>query len=889
MTGKRRFVMKRIISAVLSAVIALSTVAFADGGETVAAKYAEDIALLKKLEVISYIDNIDDENTAVTRAEFTSAIVELAYGKDFSGSANTGFSDVPSDSPYASAIAFAKDMGLVNGVSATEFAPESVITAGQAFKILVLAMGYSKFADDMGGYPQGYYAVADKLDILDGVVISSDTVLTAGVLSRIILNAGFSELAKTEYTVNGINYSTGSGETFFETAHNIYIGEGVIYSNEYTELGGGAESGGSIVKIGDFTGKSYSDIKTEEYMGYYVEFYYRADDVENIVLYIKEKEHKNEVTVIDADDVISFKDGVLKYYRTSSSSSTKSENVPLNTSVIYNGVLIDEYDETDFVGKTGEIKLIENNGDKTIDVINIVAYENFIVSAINSQDYLMYDLITPANTLDFSDEDFANGFVVWDEEGKRVKINNLAANDVLTMAKSKDGKYVRALLSKTKLSGTVTGMVREQEEPKVSIDGVEYRLEKRFYEADGAKIGIGTKVEAYMDVLGRVAYLKLDGANANFAVVISCVDEADHNMRGAIKMMDATGKIGTYLLAQKVTVDGTRAQSVRTVPQNVKNSEVIRYKLNDDNEINWIDTPVVTNESGGSVYKLADINNKKYIVNSNSFSGVLQLSNSMVIMNVPKNKANASTKDYSIGSSSDFANGERYTGTGYAVEENAMLADVVVIQDGKTGSLEYSSPAAVIRRIGTGVNADDEPVDELELVTVSSKSMKVQVSREDNVFANSGAKVGDVIKYETDASGEVVAMEVIFDGETRLLNHNEAAGRGTPLTSMGGYFDSIGLAYYGNVYNRSGNYVQINIDEQILNYPTSNIKEQKMYFDLSGCKSNIITVDLSGRTGDDKVKVGDINTLADEIHFGTGSDVFFYTTYGQPKMMVIYK
>ncbi len=74
-------------------------------------------------------------NDAITRAEFVSILARMS-GDDLSAT-QTSFTDVPSDSWYASSVAWAVKAGVVSGITETTFAPNQLITREQMAAILV--------------------------------------------------------------------------------------------------------------------------------------------------------------------------------------------------------------------------------------------------------------------------------------------------------------------------------------------------------------------------------------------------------------------------------------------------------------------------------------------------------------------------------------------------------------------------------------------------------------------------------------------------------------------------------------------------------------------------------------------------------------------------------
>ena len=172
-------------------------------------------------------------------------------------------------------------------------------------------------------------------------------------------------------------------------------------------------------------------------MGYYVNFYYLEAETGNTVLYILPDEDNNDIITIDGDNVKSFADGVLSYYKNENKSNLKTKEIPLSASVIYNGRLITTYTADDFVGITGEIVLIDNDCDGNVDVVNIVSYENYIINSIDTRNSIIYDLLDGSRTIDYSNEYNSNAFVIWDKDGKRVAIDDLRQWTFLQLQKAR--------------------------------------------------------------------------------------------------------------------------------------------------------------------------------------------------------------------------------------------------------------------------------------------------------------------------------------------------------------------------------------------------------------------------------------------------------------------
>lgn len=193
--------LKKVISTVAAlAVSASSLVAFAANFPDVAdtASYSQAVTELTALGVINgYEDGTFGPDKNVTRAEITKMIVS-ALGSSQLSAANaatgkdTKFADVPG-SHWASGfvtVGTADSTKFIDGYSDTEFGPEDNVTYAQAIKMLVAALGYTTYAENNGGWPNGYLSYGYNLDITKGISgVANDTQVTRAQVAQMIDNA----------------------------------------------------------------------------------------------------------------------------------------------------------------------------------------------------------------------------------------------------------------------------------------------------------------------------------------------------------------------------------------------------------------------------------------------------------------------------------------------------------------------------------------------------------------------------------------------------------------------------------------------------------------------------------------------------------------------------
>lgn len=113
--------------------------AFPDVDETYAWARPSILRLYKEKIITGYTDGSFGPAKQVTREEFVKMIV-LAFDKKLSAS-NAGFTDVERGSWYEQYVNTAKNLGIVNGVSGTEFGVGSAITRQDLCVMIDRAMG----------------------------------------------------------------------------------------------------------------------------------------------------------------------------------------------------------------------------------------------------------------------------------------------------------------------------------------------------------------------------------------------------------------------------------------------------------------------------------------------------------------------------------------------------------------------------------------------------------------------------------------------------------------------------------------------------------------------------------------------------------------------------
>ncbi len=183
--------MKKLVSLVLAALMIISLqipLCAAEFTDTLGKPYEEAVNYLAEKGIVNgKAEGIYAPDDSLTRAEML-AIILRAFGAEEIEPKNV-FEDVTEEHWAYMYVEQAYAMGIVNGVSETEFAPNNAVTYEQAVKMVVAALGYEEDAQSMGGWPDGYIKKATELDILKGTEQEQTAKITRGSMAILMYNA----------------------------------------------------------------------------------------------------------------------------------------------------------------------------------------------------------------------------------------------------------------------------------------------------------------------------------------------------------------------------------------------------------------------------------------------------------------------------------------------------------------------------------------------------------------------------------------------------------------------------------------------------------------------------------------------------------------------------
>ncbi len=281
----------------------------------------------------------------------------------------------------------------------------------------------------------------------------------------------------------------------------------------------------------------------------------------------------------------------------------------------YNGEATNISDFANYISSSvaADVKLInKTNGIYT--VAYVVCYTDILVSDINADKYKLY---SDDGTLILDETNTAYNFTIY-KNGEKISFSDIQVGDVVS--------YAGTLTSNSLKSGTVivtsetvTGSITSYDKFNytVTVDDTTYR-----YDPQKISLGsdascaadIGDYIEFYINARGVVCDNNLYVRNPNFKYGFATLLAKGIGIEGdmLIRIMDTTGNWETHKLANRISINGSKAQNIYDVDWlTVTGKTVIsnRYVINDI---------VAYETTDDKITKIFFIDSKKFDITDNT-------------------------------------------------------------------------------------------------------------------------------------------------------------------------------------------------------------------------------------------------------------------------------
>ncbi len=935
--------MKTILSVLLAAFMLLSMMVpmasaaeYSDVPST--HKYYKAITDLSVYGILNgFEDGSFRPEEGVTRAQFAKIICYALNVGDLTGggAVETGFTDVDPNHWAAGNIKMAASMGIINGMGDGTFAPENPVLYEQAVKMIVCALGYSRVAEENGGYPYGHMTVASNI----GVLKSSDGVVGAGANRATIANLVNNMLEADQVTSTGekgeslkdqqIKTESLNGQVVSVYGSTIYANTQSPCSKDQIQL---LASDGQHYT---FSAMELGAVKNtlSDFLGRRVTVYYSAEDelptpiLTNLVL----QANKNIITEVDFADIIpgSITNTEIEYTTDYTFGDTETVSVSSSANIMYNGVATSSSLSSCIdTSKSGQIIFLDSNNDLDADVVFIKEYTTMIVKSKATSTYKLTDEDTVTGTTDLIlNETDSSKSITIKRNGASAEFKNIANGDVVSFARSLNGNVIEALVSnKVVSSATVSSYNSSQGTVTLRVSGkdTEYKLSEAFSRYTSASIEVGMTGKFFIDAFGKIAKADLKSDETYTYAYLIYFDSTNNSMATpeyAVKVinMDGSSAAGKsqISLAAKFKIDNAQftESSDRATIENALTSAAITFNGSSayagDDETKFCQVIKYSTNAAGKIDRIITVNHtdaaNKLNVDSTYIStgarcttdgvtleNILNIKKAKVLL-VPEARKEDSLNKFKGYGASYFSKGNGTHKYKVQLIDKTTDDDVpYIISYGTIGTVADTSWTDIAPVVVKDIEPSyDESTGEtrtcLVVLTSDSADPVRYYEGEETVGDVSTIAIGDIIRIDGEPEGEIDEFKSVVSLASMVAADNTKDGdfgEGSGSGASRQYRHIIGTAtkVLENALKLKPEFVAAG------DPPTLSGTEER--FDTSSAKFIIVdsakvaseqpnAIELAG--------LGDVEGFDDNNQDPNASKIVLYSKSGTVKLVVIFK
>lgn len=773
----------------------------------VSAASDSDIQLIVDLGIISVSENTGLIPTGFNRADFARSLClmerndnppqitaeeSVAYASDISTNSNRNFIVSVLSSDY------------MENDSEGKFNPSESISLRDAVTALVRMLGYETMVQANGGTYDAYYKIALKMGIMKGVSVANSEKLTSQEVAELLTNT----MGAKMFLPDNIDY----GEDCLWDRWNITVHLGKVLANSNMGILVERTDPGFINIDGNIY---YTDLLIENsILGSEITYYTMPGDFGEDVVSISVKTYTDTIT-IQPDEIKSISENSkILTIKTEDKNEIKVDKKGF---LIVNGKTQSPTRAMFDAFKSGTATLIDSDNNGVYDVVNMVILFQTIIEGVNPSNNT---LATRFDNQVINLEDIDTYEIYLGK--KKAKLSDLSAGmpvgiacDSFSIVEGKlvlnftNAEYIRFYASNRTSTGYITALL---DDGRFEIDDMSKSFGSGYTRlvAGGyiQPLKLGEYVTAYFDNLGELTYFEIaEGSGMRYGYLIKAAVAETLTKTTEVKILDAEGKFNIYAAGKRFVLDGSRVDSGSiTYTVNTANDvdlskrQLIRYRV-EDGILKEIDTKVIRlsveskeNSLDESLpFDVTTTGNAKYTVRSGAINRKVAFSSDciMFIDEADIDAVDPPDNRFTVSKASSLGN-EDYYMAGYDSNTNGEVSCVVRYDgyggangDKRKGLGYHISNCYIVEEVLNARNADDEwgwrvtlagdnkkvthfaYEDNLKLYTTRSASdwggEAVDVYREEPSNFTNVIKTGDIIRFQTNAAGNITYIEKMFD------------------------------------------------------------------------------------------------------------------------------
>lgn len=747
----------------------------------------------------------------------------------------TRFPDVVSNHWANGAINVADQQGMIIGDDVGTFRPDDNVLFQEAVTIMVRALGYEPQAKTNGGYPNGYMVTASSIQLLKGISAAATQPAKRGDIAQLVFNALTINMMEQTGFGSNVSYEVGTKTLLFDRL-NVEKGYGQIKGTSETSLTGGNTAAEDRILINDET---FIEGKTtaKQMLGYNVVYYARinSNTDEKTLILVRAQDSKNKTLRLHAEnisDVTGSADTnkVVSYWETEASNTTKTATIVAKPVYILNGKYEENVDISRLKITTGNLILLDTDVNNIYDIVFINELTNLVVDTVSTVTGRITDKYNNGSLLLDKEDESTNYSIIYNDYD--IEIGELKEWDVISYTISADKQLIKAYVSRDSIAGTVT---------QITNDGIKIDKAEGVYqiaESYPNEINIRDKGRFYLDIEGKIAAVDenatTDEDNAgrgSYAYLVNAAISGNFDEVLMFKMFTTAGETVVLEGADRMRFGSSYGLSAEEMLSSLGKDgnvtpQLITYETNAQGRVTGVDFAVDVTETGApNVRKFSKniVAENQVYKSATSKLGNVTVTDATFIFDIPEGSESDPTK-FAIRNKNVFSNDTPYDIIVYDLQEDYSAK--VVIVTSTTGITNPESPIVVVSEMASGQNEDFESID---IVTGYENGKVVELNAIDTtIFEKDGKKLepGDIFQYNTNVSGEVDAITLLFDQSKKGTEFNTTV---TPdLTTV-----------YGRVIKKFTNSVNLDVNGEVKNYATMNAT---VYLYDSGRKNNKVTV-----------------------------------------------
>lgn len=744
--------------------------------------YAKAQTLVESLAGESFFETTD-AGDGVSRAEFIEMLVKVLQ-KPVITEGDHVFSDVEKDSDAGKYIYAALNYGWIDAQAS--FGPDENVTLNEAVKYIVCAADAKKLAELRGGYPSGYYSVADEAEFLENIKTTDKfTKETAFVLMYNMLNAGVVELK-----INGHDsYSfVQKDELYMTRLYDAYVEEGLIRATSFNSFDYTVSvKEDNFITVGD-TKIMYDDV-SDDILGYNAEVYYIDNEGENRAVLVNLTD--NTTITIGVRDA-SLEGRTVTY---AADGRNKKFKISSECFYVYNGRTEKGFSDELFGNSDTTMTFVDNDEDGIYDIAYANVYEYVVVNNVDREGKFISDVNDSSVLIDLN-KVVRDGSII-NALGEERTLYNIGKDTVLEVRRSRDEQLADIKITESTLSGVISS-VRYDDNTAV-INGQEYKLTDYFakWYKDEARLGVELAMTLSSD--GMIICIG-DGSEAELYAYFMKAIVYEDTTSGA-KLLTENNSIERYNFADKVILDGDKTNSsessFHTFIESTEN-QLVRFRLDSNGKISTLDTyKLYDGVSDLSSYSGNDCLTKftfakstmRFRSNPLTFSPYFNVSKA-VIFKIPT--GDVEDEYYETGSHSLFVNANDYTVEAYDIDKYGNAGAVVMSYDVNNQLFTSSDVSYVIEDVTEGVH-EDEIVD---IVTCWSNGKYYTYYIENSIAVNKGSgdrlRPGDIVRFKLRDDRIIAAcVDYYLDGNEVCANTDYSSANFNKSDYQLGFVDGV--------------------------------------------------------------------------------------------------